>query len=233
MKSIIFKISTLLLLTLSFSAAAQVHSNQDLEDKLDKSNYFLDASLFQLGHMDFGKLLGFPHVDLSEFVFDTSIVNQGLVANNFFDGVLVYNTSKGMTKDGQGIKKQLSPGFYYFSNPTKNESGIATGEWKSLGGMNYTDTETITNTVVGGMPVYSITGTFKIDGIQTQVQLHGAPDITSLFRITIFNGDKGVYATTLYKYDPKTGEAVTGSPGMSVIYENGTYNYLLEYFKNP
>ncbi|WP_306619088.1 hypothetical protein [Chryseobacterium ginsenosidimutans] len=160
-----------------------------------------------------------------------------------YDGMIVYNSATGTTPaSGSGIGGQtVSPGFYYFSNPTGgsgNAYASSTGQWLSMGGnpkFNVTSTETATNTQVNGAQVYAIKGQFTATGSSTAVTIAPPTGMTSLYGITIFKtagtGNKVVYSKELYSYDSSNGAAITGSPSMSVVYPADTYDYVIEYLK--
>ncbi|MFU2126368.1 hypothetical protein ACLQ9G_10830, partial [Ornithobacterium rhinotracheale] len=137
-------------------AHAQVISNGNVENGLYKTNYFLDASNFQ-GQKDasVGKLLGFPKTDLTKFKFNLDVVTDEVVLSGF-DGVVVYNMAKGTTGSDaatQGKQVAVTPGFYYFSNPSGAETqSVANGQWVRLGAESVTGTATL-----GTLPKYTTT----------------------------------------------------------------------------
>ncbi len=117
-------------------AQAQVLSNGEISKSLFDTNYFLDASNFQ-GQADVskGKLLGFPKTDLTQFKFDLKVVTDEVTLSGF-DGVVVYNTATGKTgsdANTQGKVVDVTPGFYYFSNPNgATNQTVSEGKWVRL-----------------------------------------------------------------------------------------------------
>ncbi|PWN70400.1 hypothetical protein C1631_010525 [Chryseobacterium phosphatilyticum] len=191
-----------------------------------------------------GKGIVVPSVDLVNFQFDTSLAD-GSTFPTWFDGMVVYNKSTGTTlTTGQrsSTATDVSPGFYYYYNPTgATASAVQPGVWRPLGGnanagkVNILPAETITNTSVNGNQVYARRGTFTTNGSSTAPTAYSnqiavaAPG--SLYRITIYqSGTNNVYSNSVYSY-AADGTFVTGSPSMSVVYPSGTYNYTVEYTK--
>lgn len=135
---------SILILGIAFSTAltAQVNIPSEAQPSISAQNPFIDAS----GYMSFenseGKGLYFPRTDLTKWVFKTDLLGQ---YNNFktaFDGMVVYNMATGNTLEGQGVVVAVSPGFYYFSNPTADptvnggagSTDISNGKWVKVGG---------------------------------------------------------------------------------------------------
>lgn len=207
---------------------------------LDNSNYFLDASKFQGSLPNIGKLLGFPKTDLTNFSFDLSFQTGQITARNFFDGTMVYNYATGSTVSGQGKTTNVSPGFYYFSNPGR-ATNINSGQWMKLGGTDFTTSETITNNSIAGKLIYSVRGTFDIPVNNTSTSFDltlPTTGITGIYKINIYNSTTSYYTDSVYSFTlgtPTTTETpvtlVTGSPNISVVYPAGTYNYIIEYLK--
>lgn len=117
-------------LLFSTTAYSQITTNGDPQNKIEKSNLFLDASYFNNEANRLGKGLGFPRVDLTKFVFDTSVIDHQKIYSDF-DGMLVYNSGEGQTMSGQGQLVDVEPGFYYFYNPG-NPGNITYGKWIRL-----------------------------------------------------------------------------------------------------
>ncbi|MEC5395782.1 hypothetical protein [Bergeyella sp. RCAD1439] len=117
-------------------AQAQVLSHGEISKNLFKTNYFLDASNFQSqADVSKGKLLGFPKTDLTQFKFDLKVVTDEVTLSGF-DGVVVYNTAIGKTgsdANTQGKVVDVTPGFYYFSNPNgATNQTVSEGKWVRL-----------------------------------------------------------------------------------------------------
>lgn len=228
-------------LAFNVNSQAQIKANQTVANaSINNSTAFLDASSSTTWNASstLGKGILFPRTDLTQLV----LTNNGsyLAANNpnRFDGIIVYNTGTGNTPaTGSGIGSQaVVPGFYYFSNPG-SPTAITTGQWLPVGAspkVNISTTETLTNTSIGNAPIYAIKGTFTATGTSTAVDIPSPTGMTGMYGITIYKaGTNIVYDRSLYSYTLGTGagNAITGSPSMSVVYPSGTYDYVLEYLK--
>lgn len=221
---------------------AQIRTNNTVSNTVSGQSVFLDAGTGTFSSStNNGKGLGFPRTNLTTFTFATP-TTSALNFNTGYDGMVVYNTTSGTTPAANsGIGGQtVSPGFYYFSNPTAGPGNYTTagGQWLPLGQnprVNFATTETVTNTQVDGAQVYGIKGQFTTTGTSTSVTIPAPAGMTSLYGITIYKksgtGNKVVYSKELYSYDVTTGAAITGSQSMSVVYPQDTYDYVLEYFK--
>lgn len=118
----------MLMLMLGFySVKAQIGTNQNVENTLSNSNFFMDASKFNNYANNIGKGLGFPRVDLTKFKFDLSVINNVQILSDF-DGMMVYNYGAGNTMVNEGKAVSVTPGFYYFSNPG-SPGNINNGKW--------------------------------------------------------------------------------------------------------
>lgn len=237
-------ITTILLAIVSVTSNsfAQMRSNNTVSATVGGQSVFLDASANGFTTTaNIGKGISFPRTNLTTFTFVTPTTG----ALNFptaYDGMIVYNTTPGTTPaSNSGIGGQtVSAGFYYFYNPTGgsgNGYSSATGQWLPLGTspkVNIGTTETLTNTSIGNAPVYAIKGTFAATGSSTAVNIPSPTGMTGMYGITIYKaGTNTVYDRSLYSYTLGTGagNAITGSPSMSVVYPSGTYDYVLEYLK--
>ncbi|WP_312993469.1 hypothetical protein [Chryseobacterium flavum] len=236
MKNIFLNIAGGVLLFLSANVNAQIISNGNVTSTLNNTNYFMDGSNFEgLANQSYGRGLGFPRTNLTTFTFDTSPMDNTVIVSDF-DGMVVYNTATGNTAAGQGVTTAVAPGFYYFSNPG-NPGNITNGRWVPMGGagkVNVLTTETATNTLVDNKQVYAIKGTFTASGTSTAVNIPAPSGMTAMYGITIYKaGTNIVYDRSLYSYTVATtaGNAITGSPSMSVVYPADTYDYVLEYLK--
>ncbi|WP_288436374.1 hypothetical protein [uncultured Chryseobacterium sp.] len=233
--------SIVLALTASANVTfAQIRANNAISTNITGQSVFLDASAngFTTSANN-GKGIAFPRTDLTTFTFATPTTSNF----NFptaYDGMIVYNSKSGTTPaTGSGVGGQtVAPGFYYFSNPTggsANAYATSTGQWLPFSANtkeNILTTETVTNRQINSAQVYGIKGTFAASGTSTSVTIPAPTGMTAMYAITIYKaGSNTVYSRELYSYDPATGAAVTGSPSMSVVYPNGTYDYVLEYLK--
>ncbi|OCA69866.1 hypothetical protein BBH99_03505 [Chryseobacterium contaminans] len=236
-------------LAMSQYSKAQLRTNGFASGNIQGQSAFMDASGATNGFSDDantkdGKGLVFPRTNLTNFTFASTTGDE----DNFptaYDGMIVYNTGTGNTPaTGSGIGAQaVTPGFYYFSNPTAGPASgnfsAATGRWVAIGaspkvtiGTTETTTNTLINTPTGDKQLYAIKGTFTASGTSTAVSIPAPAGITAMYGITIYKaGTNTVYDRSLYSYDTTSGNAITGSPNMSVVYPNGTYDYVLEYLK--
>ncbi|KFF18024.1 hypothetical protein [Chryseobacterium sp. JM1] len=230
----------LALVAASSTTFAQVRSNGTVSATIATQSVFLDASAngFTTSANN-GKGIAFPRTNLTSFTFATPVTS----ALNFptaYDGMIVYNSVAGTTPaSGSGIGGQtVAAGFYYFSNPTPTPAfSSASGQWLPLGGnpkVNFSSAEVATNSLVNNAQVYAIKGQFTATGSSTAVDIPSPTGMTALYGITIYRaGTNTVYDRSLYSYTVATsaGNAITGSPSMSVVYPSGTYDYVIEYLK--
>ncbi|WP_161531137.1 hypothetical protein [Riemerella anatipestifer] len=158
------------LLILGTTATAQVLTNGQTSADLFNTNYFLDGSSFK-NKLDpsVGKVLGFPQTDLTKFTFNLDVVENDIVTSGF-DGVVVYNTATGKTladasKGGKQV--DVTPGFYYFSNPNgATNQTVSEGKWVRLGSGNETNQPWVYNAegnAVLNYPLSKINAEFSKD----------------------------------------------------------------------
>lgn len=240
MKNILLKITGGILVFFGISSNAQITTNGNTASALNNTNLFFDATKFEeLPNSSYGKALGFPRANLTTFTFNTEPMDN-LVINSDFDGIVVYNSATGNTLAGQGVVTAVAPGFYYFSNPG-NPGNITSGRWVPVGGnpkVTIGTAETITNTLIntttGDKQLFAKKGTFTATGTSTAVDIPAPAGMSTLYGITIYKaGTNTVYDRSLYSYTvaATAGNAITGSPSMSVVYPSGTYDYVIEYLK--
>lgn len=225
----------------SISLSAQLRNNlTPANGAVTSTTAFLDASSSTTwnGSNNNGKGLVFPRTDLVAMTSLAAPVNGLPTAfPNRLDGMIVYNTATGTAATGTaGVS--VVPGFYYYDNKTSMLNG---GTWKPLSSavdpkFNVTNAAagTPTNTLVNGNQVYAIKGQFTASGTSTAVDIPAPAGMSAMYGITIYKaGTNTVYDRSLYSYTVATtaGNAVTGSPSMSVVYPSGTYEYVLEYLK--
>jgi len=246
------------LLIVAFSVAisqyskAQLRTNGFASGNIQGQAAFMDASGATNGfsadtNNTDGKGLVFPRTNLVNFTFATTTGDE----DNFptaYDGMIVYNTGTGNTPaTGSGIGGQaIVPGFYYFSNPTAGPNSgnfsVTAGRWLPVGGASpkvtigtaETTTNTLINTTTGDKQLFALKGSFTASGTSTAVNIPAPTGMTTLYGITIYKaGTNTVYDRSLYSYTVATsaGNAITGSPSMSVVYPSGTYDYVIEYLK--
>jgi len=209
--------------------------NNTSNTAVNNMSAFIDASSNSTanGTANVGKGLIFPRTDLTTFTaFGGSPTGIATSFPTRFDGMVVYNTASSGVAGVGATQGTLSPGYWYYDNKSTTVNG---GTWKPIaanGKENILTTETVTNRQINSAQVYGIKGTFAASGTSTSVTIPAPTGMTAMYAITIYKaGSNTVYSRELYSYDPATGAAVTGSPSMSVVYPNGTYDYVLEYLK--
>ncbi|NML70487.1 hypothetical protein HHL23_11820 [Chryseobacterium sp. RP-3-3] len=224
---------------------AQVNVNNSVQSSINNSNVGIDLSSSFSTEAGAGPNVGkgvlIPSVNLVNFEFDLTLAD-GVTFPTFFDGMMVYNNATGTTLTAgnrSSTATPVTPGYYYFYNPSgASNSNVTGGVWRPIGGGNpkfdVTTAETETNTLVASKQVYAIKGTFTATGSSTAVNIPSPTGMTTLYGITIYKaGTNTVYDRSLYSYTIATsaGNAITGSPSMSVVYPSGTYDYVIEYLK--
>lgn len=239
------KIVYLIFAVAGTSLSAQVLTNNATSPIITNSNVMLDGSTSfstEAGAApNVGKGIIIPSVNLVNFEFDLALAD-GFTFPTYFDGMLVYNSSTGTTLTAgnrSSTATPVTPGYYYFYNPNGNANGnVTAGVWRAVGGgsakFDVTTAETATNTLVASKQVYAIKGTFTVSTPTTAVNIPSPTGMSAMYGITIYKaGTNTVYDRSLYSYTIATtaGNAITGSPSMSVVYPNGTYDYVLEYLK--
>ncbi len=249
--------SLFVLLSFCLAVQAQIRvSNSSLIINAVRSSAFLDAaSTPQYNNSPIlGKGLLFPSVDLSLFTkFSGVPVGEMDDYPTFYDGMIVYNTKVGGEVANGALTAgktagTLARGYWYYDNPVVSGQTrtLITGTWRPLTPsvedskvIINSNVENTTNLIIDGKPVYAYKGTFTMAaGSTAKIDLQ-LPDLVKnsadgLYRITIFQGvdaNKKYYANGVYSLDVATGLAVTGSPGISSRYPDGTYEYVIEYLK--
>jgi hypothetical protein len=225
----------------------QLLTNSVPANAINNSSAFLDASTNY--SLAFGennnkhKGLVFPDVNLATFQFE-DIIADGITFPTYYDGMVVYNTATGSsltTGISPSTSTDVTPGFYYFSNPNGAANGnVTSGTWKPLGGTsntsvkNITATEATTSTSIDGKQVYALTGTFTAVGIAATVKVTIPTGMTGYYKMTTFQGGRTFReGITSFNIDPlvTADNVVTGNGMYNEVYPAGTYTYTLEYFK--
>ncbi len=123
------------LLFLPLIGEAQIQTYGTPVNTIMKENPFLDASTyFNNVNGSAGKGLVFPQTNLTLFTFKTTNLD-GLLFPTAFDGMIVYNIGTGNTQAGQGVVTAVTPGFYYFSNPSASTT-VTNGKWIRIANAN-------------------------------------------------------------------------------------------------
>ncbi|RMZ59329.1 hypothetical protein D1632_06710 [Chryseobacterium nematophagum] len=224
-----------------FNAQVRI-ADSNANSSAANSSAFIDASsnpAFNLSP-EKGKGLLYPRTDLTLFTTFGGQTPFGIPNNypNFYDGFMVFNTAtSGQAGVGTTEGGVLTAGYWYYDNKSGTING---GTWKPVGGsgaspkVDILTTETMTNTLVNSAQVFAIKGSFTATGASTAVNIPAPTGMTSLYSITIYKAGTGtVFSRDLYSYDlvATPGNAITGSPTMSIVYPSGTYDYVLEYLK--
>lgn len=203
---------------------------------------FIDASSNATANSqpNTGKGLVFPRTDLTALTaFTGGATGIPSALPGRYDGMIVYNTATGGVAGVGATQGTLSPGFWYYENKSATNTG---GTWKPLSEgskENILQTETITNRSVESKQVYAKKGRFTASGSSTAPTAYTPGPITipasataSVYKVTIYKaGTSSVYDNNVYSYDIATGNLITGSPSISVVYPAGDYDYIVEYIK--
>ena len=120
---------------------AQVNTNQPAYNGIPGENPFFDASSnFDLSldaSSSSGKGLLFPRTDLTTWQFNVSLLD-GITFPTAFDGMIVFNVGTGNTLvsgNNPTVSTAITPGFYYFSNPTGSVD-VTSGKWMRIANQN-------------------------------------------------------------------------------------------------
>lgn len=120
---------------------AQVNTNRPVYNGIPGENPFLDASSnFDLSvdaTSTSGKGLVFPRTDLTTWQFNVGLLD-GITFPTAFDGMIVFNVGTGNTPttgNNPTMTTAVTPGFYYFSNPTGVDN-ITAGKWIRIANKN-------------------------------------------------------------------------------------------------
>lgn len=138
------KYNCLLIAIIAFSysdfASSQVLTNFETQAAIGNESAFIDASSFfdvSQSDNDAGKGLIFPRTDLTAFKFLNGPA-YGTYFPTYYDGMIVYNMGTGNTSSAQGVNvTKVTPGFYYFSNPTGfQDYNFTGGKWIRMADQN-------------------------------------------------------------------------------------------------
>ena len=238
--------TTFLILFYSLFTNAQISLTNVPNIDITGSSVFLDAStLFSLeagAQNSIGKGIVIPSVDLINFEFDLTIAD-GITFPTYFDGMMVYNNATGSTLTTgarSSTSTNVTPGFYYFSNPNGGANGSVTaGVWTALGSggsggggtKDITTTAAPTDTKVNGKQVFAINGTFTASGTSTKITVPKPTGMTGYFKFSTYSNG-ALFRGEIHSFDVNavTNNVVLGNGFFSEVYPAGTYEYVLEYF---
>ncbi|MEC5393979.1 hypothetical protein [Bergeyella sp. RCAD1439] len=249
MKKILCVLSSVVSVVLFSQINIQTTPNQTIPGE----SAFLDASGYVSFPNNVGKGLVFPRVDLTTFTFVTTTTTPAKF-RTAYDGMVVYNTGTGSTLDTPataGIQTTVSPGFYYFYNPTgATTRNVTAGKWVRIGeaaastlkAADYTSTAVLTGEnfytdASTAKPVYRqmVPVTFNS---ATYAKLNASEFTanTVFIKTTLVDPATGKVVLNSTEYRPN--ETVNGVLGNYIfaaygnIYTtlNGTYNLIVEYY---
>jgi hypothetical protein len=187
-----------------FIINAQVLSSGPVVSQFSTENVFLDVSTNFDPEISFsnniGKGLLFPRTDLTQWSFNIGSLD-GLTFPTAFDGMIVYNTGTGSTPttgNNASTSTNVTPGFYYFSNPSGSTS-VTGGVWKPLGSGtagNYTAGNGISlnsNNLMLGGDLMGPTAISKITDVNTLSFTSDNPEHATITVGTPGQSSGGVY----------------------------------------
>lgn len=234
------------------SLYAQINLPSNPNVSISGQNPFLDASGYNSFTPSEGKGFLFPSTDLRVFEFNTDVLDGISIFTTAYDGMIVYNTATGSTGSNatkQGIQVDVTPGFYYFFNPSDvNQGGtsVEKGKWVRIGSgaantskvvLATNGTAVETNTVLGTSTVMAVKNTVAHTGGNT-ITIDKPADFNKLYSIKIYKTDgvaTTLVGTNLYSYANEGTDKlklVFGNGIISTSYPSGTYEYVLEYLKS-
>jgi hypothetical protein len=202
-----------MLLFFCFTGTAQIRSNNAINATIANQSAFFDASggIFT-SSVNNGKGLVFPRTNLTTFTFERD--GNALAYPTRYDGMIVYNTTEGTTPAaGPGVRsgvgsQSVTPGFYYFSNPT-SASVVGNGQWLPLGGPSATVKEaTILNVSSDGENAILDLGTTVL----------AANAVTTFLEAKVYDGSNNLVMTASGAYNKATNE---------LTLQNGFFNQVL------
>jgi hypothetical protein len=231
------------IILIGFNINAQILSNGILSNTISNSNVMIDGSTTYSTEggsgANIGKGIIIPSVNLVNFVFDLTLAD-GSTFPTYFDGMIVYNNATGTTLttgNRPSTATAVTPGFYYFSNPSgASNSNVTGGVWTAVGAnaatKNVTSTEVALSTKVNGAQLYAINGTFTATGSSTAVSVTVPAGMTGYYTLVTYQNGK-TFRKEIYSFDiaTSTNNVICGTGAFSEVLPAGTYNYVLEYFK--
>lgn len=228
MKNILFLIAVIS----SSAMFAQIRTNNSTNATITNQSAFLDASAGTFStSVNNGKGLAFPRTNLTTFTFERD--GNALAYSTRYDGMIVYNTATGNTPAaGAGIRsgigsQAMTPGFYYFSNPTA-ASVVGNGRWLRMDGA---DLGTKTREVIKTIEVGATTATVDLTSGDNSGQGMAGVTVNQFIGAKIYNNATGqlqMDASSSY-VDGTAKILTTGNGFISQVLPAGTYKFVIEY----
>ena len=109
----------------------------------------------------------------------------------------------------------------------------AATETSALAIKDITPNEIALSTKINGSQLYAITGSFDADGDSTSFNIQLPSNISGYYTFVTYQNGK-TFRKEVYSLNINNGLGflITGSGPYSEVYPSGTYEYVLEYFKN-
>lgn len=232
MKYLVFTIS---LLFFQFSNAQSINSYGTSSPTISGESAFLDASSFSGIQSSRAKGLAFPRTNLSTFTFAS---DGSPFANftTFYDGMVVYNTVTGTTPAaGAGVRsgvgsQAVTPGFYYFSNPTNATVVGGAGRWIRMdGNENIVKTKEIIKTIAANETTTTVNLALG-DGGAAGSGMTGIT-VNEFIGAKIYknNAAKDLQMNATSGFDKDSKVLTTGNGFISQVLPAGTYRFVIEY----
>jgi hypothetical protein len=226
----------------NYSSAQARFNNTNFTTDLSSLAFINGAAAASYASLNFaGKGILYPRTDLTTIT-GSNVVN----ATNNYDGLVVYNIGTGPIPDSAmgESDEDVSPGFYYYSNPTGTD--VDSGVWTPLGSGGGSGVGSIVitdNTPVDTNVTTAATDIVKVnrlagtaDGVTTFLELgttNLAGDTVKQFRkALIYNSDDELVTIATGAYDVATNKFVTGNGLMNLLLPAGTYSVELYYTSN-
>jgi hypothetical protein len=245
MKNITLKLAIIAIIFSPSFLKAQIFTNGGVPAfQFTNNNAFMEAATnFDTdvtGSNINGKGFVFPRTDLTNWSFLTDDLDLGFIPTSY-GGMVVYNTGTGSTPttgNNPTTSTAVTPGFYYFSNPTIGAfdlPSITDGQWLPLAGGGFgaytilqntpTDTHLI-NAVTDQELVIQLAGT--ADGTTTFIDLGttnlAASAVKQFRRADVYDGTGKLVFSATGDYDILTNVFVTGNGMFNLTLLTATYN---------
>jgi hypothetical protein len=240
------KIILITLMTFALSVNSQIVQTEVSGITGSNSMAFLDGSS-STGYAAFpgaGKGILFPSTNVTGLnagdVFDNATIGTASANPNYYDGLVVYNTGTGAVTGTMGNgSPNVSPGFYYYSNPAR--TAWDAGTWTPVGGGASTamaisdgvavDSHTIVNATQE--KVVRLTGILA-DGTNTTLNLDTAltsagVTVAKFRKAAIYDTSGDLVMQATGGYTTGTDILVTGNGMMNKLLPAGSYSVEVYY----